>query len=108
VAAALLCQVGSAAVISYAYVAGATGTLAIGGGLAFLLARALQSVIGDLRWLPQLPSRLPATPRSGTGISADGLAVLTKKPAGGPIDTTGLVQVLRPPRTADWYSLKRR
>ena len=105
--AAILCQGGSAVVISYAYVIGAAGTFAIGGGLGFLLARTIQSVVGDLRWLPHLPSQLPAKPRSGTGISAEGLAALTNRPAAGTIDTTGLVPVRRQPRKADWSSLKR-
>lgn len=106
--AAVLCQRSSALVISYAYVAGAAGTFAIGGGLAFLLTRAIQSVTGDLRWLPLLPSQLPTKPRSGTGISADGLAALTTRPSAGRLDTTGLVPVRRDPPKSDWSSLKSR
>jgi hypothetical protein len=106
--AALLCQSGSALVISYAYVAGAVGTFAIGGGLAFLLTRTIQSVTGDLRWIPRPPAQLPTRPRSGTGISADGLAALTTRPTSGTLDTTGLVPVRREPRKADWSSLKSR
>jgi hypothetical protein len=106
--AAMFCQSELAVVISYAYVAGAAGTFAIGGGLAFLLTRAIQSVTGDLRWLPHRPSQLPTRPRSGTGISADGLATLTTRPAAGKIDTSGLVPVRQQPRKADWSSLKSR
>ena len=106
--AAVLCQGSSAVVISYAYVAGAIGTFAIGGGLTFLLTRAIQSVTGDLRWLPNVPSQLPTKPRSGTGISADGLAALTARPPAGRLDTTGLVPVRREPPRSDWSSLKRK
>ncbi len=104
--AAGFCQSVLPVVISYAYVAGAAGTFAIGGGLAFVLVRAIQSVMGDLRWLPQRASQLPTKPRSGTGISADGLAALTPRPVAGKIDTTGLVPVRQQPRKADWSSLK--
>jgi hypothetical protein len=106
--AAGFCQSELPIVISYAYVAGAAGTFAIGGGLATVLTRAIQSVTGDLRWLPQRPSQLPTRPRSGTGISAEGLTALTTRPTAGRIDTTGLVPVRPQPRTSDWSSLKRK
>jgi hypothetical protein len=108
VVAAVLCQGDSPTRISYAYVAGAAGTFAIGGGLGFLLARTIQSVIGDLRWLPRVQPKLPTTGRSGSGISAAGLATLAPHAAKGRLDTSNLVPLTRQPAKVDWSSLKRR
>lgn len=101
--AALLCQGDSAARISYAYVVGAVGTLAVGGGLAYVMARAIQSVVGDLSWLPRPKA---ATPRRGKDARA-GLAGLAPQQPTGDLAATGLVPAKKQTSAStDWASLK--
>jgi len=107
VVAAVMCQSVSSSVIAAAYVAGGIGCFAIAGGLAGLVARAVQAVTGDTRWIRTRRAPLPRINPSGPGLAPDAVSSLVPAaPVAADLRRSGLVPTTKTPAKADWAALK--
>lgn len=108
VVAAVLCQSSSPSVIVAAYVVGGIGCFAIAGGLGGLVARAVQAVTGDTRWIQTRRAPLPRTNPSGPGLAPNAVSSLVPAaPAVADLRRSGLVPTAKPSAKADWSALKK-
>lgn len=106
--AAIMCQSASPSVIAAAYVVGGVGCFAIAGGLGGLVARAVQAVTGDTRWIRTRRAPLPRTNPSGPGLAPNAVSsLIPATPAVADLRRSGLVPTARPAAKADWSALKK-
>ncbi len=108
VVAAVMCQSASSSVIAAAYVVGGIGCFAIAGGLGGLVARAVQAVTGDTRWIRTRRAALPRTNPSGPGLAPNAVSSLVPAaPVVADLRASGLVPTARTAPKADWSALKK-
>ncbi len=108
VVAAVMCQAASSSVIAAAYVVGGIGCFAIAGGLGGLVARAVQAVTGDTRWIRTRRTPLERTDPSGPGLAPNAVSSLVPAaPAVADLRRSGLVPSAKPAAKADWSALKK-
>jgi hypothetical protein len=108
VVAAVLCQAASPSVISAAYIVGGIGCFGIAGGLGGLVARAVQAVTGDTRWIRTRRAPLPRTNPAGPGLAPGAVSsLIPTAPAAADLRSSGLVPAAKPAAKADWSALKK-
>jgi len=108
VVAAVMCQSSSSSVIAAAYVVGGIGCFVIAGGLGGLVARAVQAVTGDTRWIRTRRAPLPRVNPAGPGLAPDAVSSLVPAaPVAADLRRSGLVPHAKPAAKADWSALKK-